>query len=66
MSFPDALAARLSGYLEELAQGVDRVELLTGKAINTGDDGYWDGVALNLHGFYSGVEMPVLTHKLFA
>lgn len=26
------------------------------KATRTGDDGYLDGVALNLHGFYAGVE----------
>lgn len=56
MSFQDALIARIHSYLDELVQVIDRVELLSGKAVSTGDDDYWDGVALNLHGFYSGVE----------
>jgi hypothetical protein len=30
--------------------------MLSEKAQKTGDDGYWDAVALNLHGFYGGVE----------
>ena len=56
MSFSNALAARIRSYILELAQVVNRVELLSGKAVKTGDDGYWDGVALNLHSFYNGVE----------
>jgi hypothetical protein len=56
MSNQRALSARILSSLEELDQVVGRVELLSKKAIKTGDDGYWDGVALNLHGFYSGVE----------
>jgi hypothetical protein len=42
--------------MDELVQVIERVELLSDKAIQSGDDGYWDGVALNLHGFYVGVE----------
>jgi hypothetical protein len=30
--------------------------MLAEKGRRSGDDDYWDGVALNLHGFYSGVE----------
>jgi hypothetical protein len=56
MSSQSALSARIVSSLEELNQVVGRVELLSNKAIKTGDDGYWDGVALNLYGFYSGVE----------
>jgi hypothetical protein len=35
---------------------VSRAEWLLSKAQTSGDDGFFDGVALNLHGFYSGVE----------
>ncbi len=35
---------------------INRTESLCEKARQTGDDGYWDGVALNLHGFYAGIE----------
>ena len=35
---------------------VDRAIYLKDKAMRSGDDGFWDGVALNLHGFYSGIE----------
>jgi hypothetical protein len=56
MSEQTALAGRIRGYLEELEKVVDRAVLLSTKAINSGDDGYWDGVALNLHSFYSGAE----------
>ena len=30
--------------------------MLGEKGQRSGDDDYWDGVALNLHGFYTGVE----------
>jgi hypothetical protein len=56
MSEQTALAGRIRGFLAELDKVVDRAILLSGKAINSGDDGYWDGVALNLHSFYSGTE----------
>jgi hypothetical protein len=56
VSHPPALAARIRGSMDELVQVIERIDLLSDKAIQTGDDGYWDGVALNLHGFYVGVE----------
>jgi hypothetical protein len=56
MSETTALIGRIHGYLDELERVVDRALMLSKKAIESGDDGYWDGVALNLHGFYSGVE----------
>jgi hypothetical protein len=40
----------------DIAHVVDRSEELLRKAQHSGDDGYLDGVALNLHGFYSGLE----------
>jgi hypothetical protein len=51
-----ALAGRIRGYLDELEKVVERAKLLSVKAVKSGDDGYWDGVALNLHSFYSGTE----------
>ena len=51
-----SLAGRIREELLELRRAVDRAEMLMTKAQNTGDDGYLDGVALNLHGFYVGVE----------
>ena len=51
-----ALAARIRESLAELERVVNRAEELRDKALRTGDDGYWDGTALNLHGFYAGVE----------
>lgn len=40
----------------DLERIIHRAESLTERALQSGDDGYWDGVALNLHGFYAGVE----------
>ncbi len=51
-----ALAGRIKQSLTDIQKVVDRVETLMEKAKKTGDDGYLDGVALNLHGFYSGIE----------
>ena len=51
-----ALASRIRTSLIDIQNTVERADLLTKKALKTGDDGYWDGVALNLHGFYTGVE----------
>ncbi len=51
-----ALAARIREQLGELTEKVERAQLLAKRARETGDDGYWDGVALNLHGFYTGIE----------
>jgi hypothetical protein len=44
MSEQTALAGRIRGYLDELDKVVDRAILLAGKALKSGDDGYWDGV----------------------
>jgi len=50
----------LSGFirseLQDLAHSVNRVVALHAKAVRIGDLDYLDGVALNLHGFYMGVE----------
>lgn len=51
-----ALSARIKQSLSDIQRVVDRVENLMEKAQKTGDDGYLDGVALNLHGFYAGIE----------
>jgi hypothetical protein len=51
-----ALAARLRAELQDLERVVARVEQLSRKAAERDDPDYCDGVALNLHGFYAGVE----------
>ena len=51
-----ALAGRIKRALLDLEGVVKRAEWLQSKAQTSGDDGFFDGVALNLHGFYSGVE----------
>lgn len=51
-----ALSWRLREYLIEVEKVSRRARILADKALSSGDDGYWDGVALNLHGFYSGIE----------
>jgi hypothetical protein len=51
-----ALAARIRAEVSDLGEVVDRAERLLAKARATGDEDYLDGVALKLHGFYSGVE----------
>ena len=51
-----ALIGRIDQALVDLARVVQRAELLLNKARQNNDDGYLDGVALNLHSFYSGVE----------
>lgn len=51
-----ALIGRMRQEQGDLDRLVSRVERLMSKAKTTGDDGYLDGVALNLHGFYTGVE----------
>ena len=50
------LADRIRTGLRDVHKCVERVAYLKDKALRSGDDGFWDGVALNLHGFYSGVE----------
>lgn len=57
MSKPGAiLAARVRTELKELAFLVERAKHGWEKAKSRNDDYYLDGVALNLHGFYSGLE----------
>lgn len=56
MSGYAALAARIRASLPDVERCVERSLELSGKARASGDDGYWDGVALNLHGFYTGIE----------
>lgn len=51
-----ALASRIRTSLGDVEMSVERALELSRKAQTSGDDGYWDGVALNLHGFYTGVE----------
>lgn len=45
-----ALSGRIRTELNDVILVVDRAEELAAKAQSTGDDGYWDAVALNLHG----------------
>ncbi len=51
-----ALNSRIFETMADLEKVVIRSELLMKKAKSSSDDGYLDGVALNLHGFYAGVE----------
>ena len=51
-----ALAGRIRASLGDIKTAVNRTVALAEKARRSGDNDYWDGVALNLHGFYSGVE----------
>jgi len=51
-----ALAGRINQVLMDIDRIVQRAELLSTKARSTGDEGYMDGVALNLHSFYTAVE----------
>ena len=51
-----ALIGRINRVSQDLEKVVSRAKSLMDKAQRTGDDGYLDGVALNLHGFYAGVE----------
>lgn len=50
------LAGTIRAELIDLERAVERAERLLAKARLQSDDDYLDGVALNLHGFYSGVE----------
>ena len=52
----DELASRLRQELGELQQVLARANEGWERANRSNDDYYLDGVALNLHGFYSGVE----------
>jgi hypothetical protein len=50
------LAERIQAELGELEQVVGRVNEAWQRAQRTADDFYLDSVALNLHGFYTGLE----------
>jgi hypothetical protein len=56
MSAYPALSGRITTSLQEIQTVVIRIGQLSQKALQTNDDGYWDGVALNLYNFYSVVE----------
>jgi hypothetical protein len=51
-----ALAGRTQQALLDIEQVVARAESMLRKARATQDDDYYDGIALNLHSFYAGVE----------
>lgn len=51
-----ALAARMRVEIDEIERVIGRVEEGWQRARRSDDDYYLDGVALNLHGFYSGLE----------
>lgn len=50
------LAVRIRDELAELDYVADRVANAWERALSVGDDYDLDSVALNLHGFYSGLE----------
>jgi hypothetical protein len=50
------LVGRIEQSLSDLQNVVSRAEALDQKYRTTSDDGYLDGVALNLHTFYSAIE----------
>lgn len=50
------LALRIRSELVDIAQIVARAQRLLSKAIQQNDDDYFDGVALNLHSFYTAAE----------
>lgn len=51
-----ALNGRIRAELDDLARVVERGTRLFDKAQKSNDPDWLDGVALNLHGFYAGVE----------
>jgi len=50
------LANRIRQELDELERVVNRIREGWDRARRSNDDFYLDAVALNLHGFYSGLE----------
>lgn len=55
------LVRRIRQVLEELRRVLDRTQEGWERSRRSNDDYYLDGVALNLHGFYSGIER-LFTH----
>jgi len=51
-----AVAGRIRQELKELEQVAERTEQIWQKIVATSDDYYVDATALNLHGFYAGLE----------
>ncbi|MBC8448728.1 MAG: hypothetical protein H8D78_13355 [Chloroflexi bacterium] len=51
-----AIAGRIRTELPELAQVVERATRIWQRAVVSTDDYYVDAAALNLHGFYAGIE----------
>jgi len=51
-----SLAGRIREYLAELDRVVERAVRFGESANKTGDEAYWDAVALNIHSYYSGLE----------
>ena len=51
-----AVAGRIHQELEELEQVAARTQQIWQKVVTTSDDYYVDAAALNLHGFYAGLE----------
>jgi hypothetical protein len=51
-----ALAGRITQILGDIDRIAQRTDLLMSKARSTGDEDYLDGVALNLHSFYTAIE----------
>jgi hypothetical protein len=50
------IADRIRSELQEIKILVNRIEHAWQHSLNSEDDFYLDSVALNLHGFYSGIE----------
>ncbi|NCJ06388.1 hypothetical protein GS597_07660 [Synechococcales cyanobacterium C] len=50
------LPIRIRAELADIAQVVERAQRLFTKAVEQQDEDYYDGVALNLHSFYTAVE----------
>lgn len=50
------LIGRIRGELEDLRRVVERTTRFLEQALRVEEEAYWDAIALNLHGFYSGVE----------
>ncbi len=50
------LSGRSQQALLDIERVVERAEAMLHKARTTHDDDYYDGIALNLHSFYAGVE----------
>jgi len=53
------VSKRISIELDEMEQVINRIYTGFQKAKQNSDDYYLDGVALNLHGLYSGIERIV-------